>query len=186
MKKALIIAAHPDDEVLGCGGLIAKYNNLGCIFKVIFISEGSSCRYEDFQCSDAEIAIKTRTKLALKSLNFLGIDNVEFNNLPCGRLDQIPIIKINKIIEKSIKEFKPDSIFTHSPYDANNDHKIIFNSALMATRPGALNAISRLLTFEILSSSEWSFLQTFKPNFFEVITEDDLKKKINGSKHLFY
>jgi LmbE family N-acetylglucosaminyl deacetylase len=177
MKRALIIAAHPDDEVLGCGGLISKYQPFGVAFKIIFIGEGSTCRFLEPQCEASMMAIKQRTASVARAMNVLGIQDFEFHNLPCGRLDQVPIISINKIIESAIKSFDPDTVFTHSPSDVNNDHKIVFNSTLMGTRPGAQNHVRRLLSYEVLSSSEWAFVNTFTPNYFEEISEDDLSLK---------
>ena len=178
MKKVLIIAAHPDDEILGCGGLISKYHSRGVIFKIIFIGEGSSARFEDPECEESLMAIKERNSSAIKALKLLKIKDIEFNNLPCGRFDQTPIIVINKIIEKSIRSFEPDTVLTHSPYDANNDHKIVSNATIMATRPGgALNLVKRLMSYEVLSSSEWAYTETFKPNHFEELAEKDIDLK---------
>lgn len=177
MKRVLIVAAHPDDEVLGCGGLISKYQPRGVEFKVIFIGEGSSCRFSDPLCEASTAAIKQRTRAATKAMDILQVQNVEFHDLPCGRLDQVPIISINKIIEEAVCNFDPDTVFTHSLYDANNDHKIVFNSTIMATRPGAQNHVLRLLSYEILSSSEWAFTSTFAPNYFEEISEADISLK---------
>ena len=177
MERALIIAAHPDDEVLGCGGLISKYRRLGISFKVVFVGEGSSCRFDDPNSEESLAAVKQRTESAKKALSFLGVREFEFHDFPCGRLDQVPIISINKIIESSIKQFNPDTVFTHSPNDANNDHKIIFDATIMSTRPGAQNHVFRLMSFEILTSSEWRFTNTFLPNYFEEISERDLDVK---------
>mgnify|MGYP000055850981 FL=1 len=177
MKKILIVAAHPDDEILGCGGLISKYQSRGVIFRILFIGEGSTARFEDVGCKEAKDAIEYRNSLALKALKFLKVKDVEFNNLVCGKFDQVPIIEINKIIEKNIKDFDPDTLLTHSPADANNDHKIVFNATIMATRPGALNHVNKLMSFEVLSSSEWSFTDTFKPNYFEELDEFHLESK---------
>ena len=177
MKRVLIISAHPDDEILGCGGLISKYHSRGVIFKIVFIGEGSSARFEDPECDESLMAIKERNSLAIKALKVLKIKDIEFNNLPCGRFDQTPIIVINKIIEKSIKSFVPDTVLTHSPYDANNDHKIVFNATIMATRPGALNHVKRLMSYEVLSTSEWAYIETFKPNHFEELAEEDVDSK---------
>jgi len=177
MKKVLVIAAHPDDDILGCGGLISKYQSSGVVFKIVFIGEGSTCRFEDPACDEAQIDIEQRNLSASKALKFLKVENIEFNNLPCGRLDQTPIIVINKIIEKAIKDFIPDTLLTHSPYDANNDHKIVFNAAIMATRPGAKNHVKTLMSFEVLSSSEWTFIDTFKPNYFEELDENHIESK---------
>ena len=177
MKRVLVIAAHPDDEILGCGGLISKYQSHGVIFKIVFIGEGSTCRFEDPSCEDGLAAIEQRSASAIKALNCLKIEDIEFNNLPCGRLDQTPIILINKIIEIAINGFMPDTVLTHSPYDANNDHKIVFHSTIMATRPGAQNHVRRLMSYEVLSSSEWAYVDAFIPNYFEELTEQDVEVK---------
>jgi LmbE family N-acetylglucosaminyl deacetylase len=121
--------------------------------------------------------IKERNSSAIRSLKSLGIIDVEFNNLPCGRLDQVPIISINKIIENAINTFLPDTVITHSPYDANNDHKIVFNATIMATRPAAQNVVNKVMSYEVLSSSEWAYVQTFAPNYFEELTEKDVESK---------
>ena len=177
MKRALVIAAHPDDEILGCGGLISKYQSRGVVFKIVFIGEGSTCRFEDLTCEESLMAIKQRNSSAIKALNGIKIEDIEFNNLPCGRFDQTPIIIINKIIEKAIKGFVPDTVFTHSPYDANNDHKIVFDATIMATRPCAQSHVNTLMSYEVLSSSEWAYIDTFKPNYFEELAEEDVESK---------
>jgi LmbE family N-acetylglucosaminyl deacetylase len=177
VKRVLIIAAHPDDEILGCGGLISKYQPEGVKFKILFIGEGSTCRYEDFRCEEGVSDIKERTVSVAKAMTILNIQDFELHDLPCGRLDQIPIIKINKIIENAIRSFEPDTVLTHSPYDANNDHKIVFNSTIMATRPGAQNHVNKLMSYEVLSSSEWAFVNTFTPNYFEELSENNVSLK---------
>jgi LmbE family N-acetylglucosaminyl deacetylase len=183
MKSVLIIAAHPDDEILGCGGLMAKYGLRGVIFKILFIGEGSTCRFEDYISDEGVLAVKQRNSSAIKALNALNVKDIEFNNLPCGRLDQTPIISINKIIEKSIKKFMPDTVLTHSPNDANNDHKIVFNAAVMATRPGAQNHVNTLMSYEVLSSSEWAYVEAFTPNYFEELTEKEVDLKWTALSH---
>ena len=127
---------------------------------------------------EAEEAINQRNNYAKNVMEFIGINNYKFYNLPCGRLDEIPIIKINKIIESNINEFCPDIVFTHSIRDCNNDHKIIYNSTLMATRPLPNSKIISLYSYEIQSSSEWNFENQFQPNYFISLDEVDLKMKI--------
>ena len=177
MKRVLVIAAHPDDEVLGCGATISKYSRQGAQFMVLFIAEGSSCRYADPACADSVTAINARTQQSMNALALLGVKDFQFNDLPCGRLDQVPIIEINKSIEQAIRVFNPDTVFTHSAHDANNDHRIVCRSSIMATRPSALNQVARLLSYEVLSSSEWAFGEPFAPNIFEQIEEQDLALK---------
>ena len=121
-QRILIIAAHPDDEVLGCGGLLNKVSNKSEV-SILFIGEGSSCRYSDLKSKSIKDDIEERELAARKAAEKFHIYDLEFFNLACGRFDQIPIIEINKIIESKILRFNPDIIFTHDPFDVNNDHK---------------------------------------------------------------
>jgi LmbE family N-acetylglucosaminyl deacetylase len=177
MKRVLIIAAHPDDESLGCGATISKYSRRGADFMVLFIAEGSSCRYESPACAGSKDAIAQRTHQAINALSLLGVKDYQFNDLPCGRLDQVPIIEINQIIERAVIKFNPDTVLTHSDLDANNDHRIVHRSTIMATRPSAENRVARLLSYEVLSSSEWAYGEAFLPTSFEQIEEHDLVLK---------
>lgn len=180
LERLLIIAAHPDDELLGCGGSIIKYLQDEVEIKILFLGEGSTCRYDDPNCAEALDAIKNRNSWAVDALTMIGIRDYEFHNLPCGRFDQTPIILINKIIENVIKEFRPDTIFTHSDGDSNNDHRIIHSASVMATRPCGDHIVGRLFCYEVLSSSEWSYTSTFEPNYFVSLSEDQVKLKWNA------
>ena len=180
-KKELIIVAHPDDEVLGCGGYLSKFKNRKN-FKIIFIGEGTSCRYSknEFQNPIKKEIIK-RQNQSIQSLKYLGIKNFKYYNLPCGRFDQIDIIEINKIIEKEINLFKPETIFTHSHDDCNNDHRIVNRSVMMSTRPVYKNKfLKNIITFEVISSTEWNFENQFSPNYFEKISDKNVKDKIKA------
>lgn len=180
MKRVLVIAAHPDDEVIGCGATISKYSRVGVDFMVLFIAEGSSCRHVSSTCVDSISDITVRTNQAMNALAVLGVKNHVFTDLPCGRLDQVPIIEINKIIERAVRDFNPDTVLTHSALDANNDHRIVSRATIMATRPCSENRVQRLLSYEVLSSSEWAFGETFTPTSFEKIEEQDLIIKWNA------
>lgn len=179
MNRVLIVCAHPDDDVLGCGGIMSKYSKAGVVFRVIFIAEGSSCRFKQADLGKQIISdtINERNAFGIKALQLLGVDDYYFYNLPCGRLDTIPLIDINKIIEKEIKNFKPDTIFTHSENDMNNDHCIVYKSTLIAARPISKDIVSSIYSFEVLSSSEWRFTESFEPNYFEGLTEMDVLNK---------
>jgi LmbE family N-acetylglucosaminyl deacetylase len=174
MKRVLVIAAHPDDEVLGCGATIAKYSRRGVHFMVLFIAEGSSCRYADPCCAESVAAIEARNQHSANAMALLGVKDYHFKNFPCGRLDQVPIIEINKSIEYAIGKFNPDTVLTHSALDVNNDHRIVCRATIMATRPATHKRVLRLLSYEVLSSSEWAFDEAFAPNSFEQIEEQDL------------
>jgi len=184
MKKILIIAAHPDDDLLGCGGLMAKYRNKKQ-FSVLFISEGSSCRFleSDLNTIPVQDNIQERAKHAVAALKMLDISRVKFLDFPCGRLDTIPILDINHLIEKEIKSFNPDAVITHSEDDVNNDHKIVNRSVIMATRPSLNRTIKTIMCFEVQSSSEWNLINPFQPNFFEVLEEEDLEMKWEAISH---
>ena len=88
MKKVLITAAHPDDEVLGCGGMVSKFIKQGVNFKVLFVGEGSTCRFDDIVSKEAKNAILERKGYAIQAMKTLGVDDFVFHNLPCGRFDQ--------------------------------------------------------------------------------------------------
>ena len=185
-KKAMVIAAHPDDDVLGCGGTISILARQGVEIRVVFIAEGTTCRWEFPENWDRKLVrdhIKHRNDCGVKAVQALGVDNCVFHNLPCGRLDQEPVIKIGKIIEKEIKTFDPDVIFTHSKKDTNVDHQIVYQATLQATRPGAQNAVDVVLAYEVLSSSEWNFSEPFAPNFFIEISKKDVDNKVAAMLH---
>lgn len=176
--KILVVAAHPDDEVLGCGGLIAKLSSQGGQVRVIFMAEGTSCRYDKPWTNEVEEEIQHRTQCGIEAMKTLKVHDYYFYNIPCGRLDEKPIIEIAKIIEKEIKDYEPTTILTHSRNDVHNDHKVIFKATVQATRPVG-KIVKNLLSFEILSSTEWNYTKLFKPNFFVDITPE-IDVKINA------
>ena len=182
MKKdrILVVAAHPDDDVLGCGGYLFKKSKTSEI-KVVFIAEGSSARYKEGS-EEVKIEIDKRNAYAVEALSVLGVNQYEFYNLPCCRLDQVPVIDIGKIVEKEIDVFGPNIVLTHNSCDVNIDHKLVFQAVLQATRPSAKNFVSKVCCFEILSSTEWKFDQAFKPNLFVELTKKEVQKKIDSLK----
>jgi LmbE family N-acetylglucosaminyl deacetylase len=175
--KTMVLAAHPDDEVLGCGGLIAKLVNQGEQVRVVFIAEGSSCRYNTLT-DEVQKEINFRNKCGIEAMKSLGVNDYYFYNLPCGRLDSEPLIEIAKTIEKEILDYEPTTVLTHSRNDVHNDHKVIFRATVQATRPVG-KIVKNLLSFEVLSSTEWNYAQTFKPNVFIDITST-MDVKINA------
>ena len=185
MNRILILSAHPDDDILGCGGILSKLVEEGKAIKVIFLAEGTSCRYnyDDIKKKIVIQEIEKRNNMGIAALEYLGVREHSFYNIPCGRLDAIPIIEINKIIEKEINIFKPDTIFTHSEDDANNDHKIVLKSTIMATRPIPKQYVKNILSYEVLSSSEWHFTSLFQPNYFVKLEEEHIKKKITALEY---
>lgn len=177
--RVLIVAAHPDDDILGCGGFLSKFRGKA-EFNVLFLCEGSTCRFDNITSPEAQQSILIRNQSARQALSSLGVEKIDFKNLPCGRLDQVPLIEINKIIEDSIKSFSPDAVFTHSLSDSNQDHIKIFRSSVIATRPKVGNSVKTLLSYEVLTSSEWSFSKSFQPNFFVSLSHQNVEDKWNS------
>ena len=182
MDKILVIAAHPDDETLGCGGFLAKYG--GANIRVVFIAEGTSCRFNIDMLNSQTVTnnITERNNFSIEAMSIFGVSDIKFYNYPCGRLDSIPILDINKIIESEIDDFGPKIVLTHSEFDNNNDHRIVYRSTMMATRPGAIKELTKVLSYEVPSSSEWSFSKAFNPNIFEVLERKHIEKKWKALK----
>ena len=170
IKRLLVVAAHPDDEVLGCAGTIARVKDLGGCVRVLVMGEGSSARFtiEDIEKKSKliEVAKQSRKENFYAAMKFLQVDEAEIWAGICGRFDTQPLIDFAKKVEEVILEFEPDTLMTHSAVDVNNDHQIINKSVLIATRPTPGSLVKTVLFFEILSSSEWRFQEIFTPSVF--------------------
>lgn len=179
-SKILVVVAHPDDEVLGCGGFIDQLIKLRKKIKIIFLAEGTSCRFDN-QINEKKLLklIKTRESYAKAALKILNVKDYEFYDLKCGSLNSYPLVKINKIIENEINKFKPDTILTHNLHDCNMDHTVVHKSVMIASRPIPKTTVKNVLCFEIPSSTEWNFENPFNPNFF-VDIENNIERKIKA------
>lgn len=177
MKKILVIAAHPDDEVLGMGGTIIKMVNMNCEVNVLIVTDGSSSQYRDEV--DLQKIIDDKKKETLACARKLGVKNVYYGNLPDMKLDCTPHIVINKEIEKLVERLQPDTIFTHFWGDVNVDHQQVYKSTLVAVRPVMGQVVKELYCYRVPSSTEWTPCKAdtmFVPNVFVDIKEEaDLK-----------
>lgn len=176
--RILVVAAHPDDEVLGCGGTVSKAIEAGAEVAVIFLGEGISARFPLGQYESDEFRIQTAVRLkgACKAMEILGITNFEFGNRLCGQFDTYPLISIVKDIERKMQQFKPQLLFTHNPSEVNIDHRISYEAVEIACRPTRDFIATQIYTFEIPCSGSWTFESTFKPNVFVDITQQWEKK----------
>jgi LmbE family N-acetylglucosaminyl deacetylase len=179
-KRVLIVAAHPDDEVLGCGGLIAKYRAKEVDVRVIFLAEGVTSRYDTEELSADHVLIERdrRNSNAIKALKILSVDPSEIftSTRNCCRFDQILQLDLVKEIEQHISEWSPTHLYTHSPDDVNIDHRITYQAVLAASRPIASSTLLEIYSFEVLSSTEWNTLKPFKANtFVDISSYIDLK-----------
>ncbi len=187
MKRILIIAAHPDDEILGCGGYIINQVKLGNEVKVLYLSEGVTARFskKELKSSKAITDIKIRKKMAescAKYLKFQIIDFLDHNNLRMQRLDLLDLVKV---INKYINKIKPDIILCNHSGDLNTDHRIAFEATFTALRPFTIKKkFFEFLTYEVVSSTNWSnknIGKKFSPNYYLEITKYiDIKKKALG------
>ncbi len=170
-KNILVVAAHPDDEVLGCGGTIARLAAEGNEVHIAILGEGITSRYEDRKKADKNEldALKDKAKNASE---ILGASKLILESLPDNRFDTIPLLDIVHILEKVIEEAGPEIIFTHASSDLNIDHNITHRAVLTAARPIEGSGIRELYAFEVPSSTEWASGQfgEFKPDTFYDIT----------------
>jgi len=177
----LVIAAHPDDEVLGCGGSIAKWTENGESVHVLIMATGVTSRDGVENLKDKLRLLEESAKLSCK---ILGVKSLKILKFPDNRMDSEDRLDVIKAIELEIALLKPHTVVTHFKGDLNIDHQIVSESVLTACRPQAGFSVRRLLAFEIGSSTEWqspSFNIPFQPNFFEDITST-LSTKIKALK----
>lgn len=178
MQKVLVIAAHPDDEVLGCGGTAARLNKEGYEIATLILGEGISSRDDIRDIKKREKNILELKGEAKKANTILGIREVFFHDFPDNRFDTVPFLDIVKVIEKIKNQVKPDIIFTHYEKDLNIDHQIIYKAVITATRPIKEETVKEIYSFEIPSSTEWSYPLSFSPSMFYDISETiDVKLK---------
>lgn len=173
-KTVLIFAAHPDDDILGCGGTIAKFVKQGLKIHVVFLSEGESSREGILNIDNL---IKERKQNAKKALKILGCTSIEFLDFPDNRLDSIDLLNVVKKVEYYIDIYKPSTVLTHYAYDLNIDHQVTHKAVVTACRPQPSCPVKELLFFEIPSSTEWNLSNAFMPNYYVDISETLFLKK---------
>ena len=171
--KVLTIAAHPDDELLGCAGTVNRMVNNGCDAWALILSTGINSRSAAGESNEDEI---NRLRInARKSANIIGYKDIFFENYDDNRMDNYNLLDIIKTIESYVKKLKPQLIFTHHPSDVNIDHGIVNRAVITATRPIKDTVVKKIYTFETLSSTEWAFGQLgddFSPDTFVDIKEN--------------
>ena len=178
MENILIIAAHPDDEILGCGGTIVRLNKEGYKITTLILGEGISSRDDVRDIKKREKNILELKEEAKRANAILGVREVFFHDFPDNRFDTVPFLDLIKVIEKIKNQIKPEIIFTHYEKDLNIDHQITYKAVITATRPLEEETVKEIYSFEIPSSTEWSYPLSFSPNMFYDISETiDVKIK---------
>lgn len=178
-KKILVFAAHPDDEILGCGAILLKYKKSGAKIFVVILGEGVTSRK-----NAKPEELKKLHKDAEKANKIIGVDMLFLENLPDNRFDSVDMLDVVRLTEKYIDKFKPDMIFTHNETDLNIDHQITHRAVLTACRPQPGFKFPDIYTFEIPSSTEWggySRHNIFIPNLYIDIS-GELDAKLRAFK----
>ena len=171
-EPVLVVAAHPDDEVLGCGATMARLAAEGQPVHIAILGEGITSR-SSRDDSGAELLRRLHQQAEAAALK-IGAKDVVLFKLPDNRLDTLPMLEIAKLIEGLIQKLRPAVIYTHHPGDLNLDHGIVHRAVLIATRPVLGHPVRQILTFEVPSSTEWAFQKiepVFRPNVFVEVSK---------------
>ena len=175
MKIVLVVAAHSDDEVLGCAGTIAKHVASGDKVHGLFMTDGISSRH----VANHKVVERERQNSAQKAAEILGTTSIQILNFPDNKMDSVPLLDITQVIEEIILKIQPEIIYTHHVGDLNVDHQITSKAVMTACRPQPNFCVKEIYSFEILSSTEWqiSGYLPFTPNVFIDISDYiDVKK----------
>jgi LmbE family N-acetylglucosaminyl deacetylase len=162
-KSVLVVAAHADDEALGCGGTIARHATSGDQVHVVFVADGVMSR---LNAGTDELA--RRQKATEQACEILGIRSTTFLGLPDNRLDSLSLLDIVQPLEAIIARLAPELVYTHHYGDLNIDHRQTHHAVMTACRPLPDTTVREILAFEVMSSTEWSSLglAPFLPNLF--------------------
>jgi N-acetylglucosamine malate deacetylase 1 len=178
VSRVLVFAAHPDDEVLGMGGTIAVHVERGDDVRVVVVTDGSSTQYP----GDSETRLRKEEE-ALRAAAELGVMDYVHLDLPDMRLDTLAHVDVNKVVEEHVADFTAERVYTPHP-DVNLDHRALFDSVAVATRPVPGQSVRCLLTYAPTSSTEWTPapLNWFVPNWF-VDIGGTIEKKVAAFSH---
>lgn len=179
-RSILVVAAHPDDEILGCGGTIAKLVNEGALVRVAFLADGVFSR--EIQDDARKMELKKRRESAKDACEIIGAKSVFFGDFSDNQMDGVALIEVVRVIENLVAEFQPDTIFTHHAGDLNIDHRRVHEAVVTACRPQRNHPVRLVLCFEVPSSTEWQFpgsAPAFVPNWFVDISST-LERKLTA------
>lgn len=173
-NRVLVIAAHADDEALGCAGTIAKHLAEADYVNVIFMTNGVSSREDSNKNNE-----KVRNSAMDKAMQSLEVSHYQCFDFPDNKMDSTPLLNVVKSIEAVINECQPNIIYTHFAHDLNIDHRVTHQAVMTACRPMISSSVEKILSFEVLSSTEWqsSSSPSFKPQYIVDISKYWQKKK---------
>ncbi|MCR8913702.1 PIG-L family deacetylase [Marinobacter panjinensis] len=150
-KIVLVVAAHTDDEALGCGGTIARHVAQGDTVYAVFLADGVTSRPD---ASPEELA--ERNEAATKAHQILGIKKSYMVGFPDNRMDSLPLLDVVQKLEAVLAKINPSIVYTHNHTDLNIDHRITHQAVMTACRPVPGASVKEIYAFEVLSATEWN------------------------------
>lgn len=155
MSVALVVAAHPDDEVLGCGGTIARLASEGWAVHVHIVAEGSTSRDDVRDTTKHGGVLEGLRRAGEEACKILGAASLTMSGMPDNRMDGVDLLDIVKMVDNDVARLKPDLVLTHHAGDVNIDHRIVHDAVIAACRPQPGHCVKEVLFFEVASSTEW-------------------------------
>ena len=180
--KYLIVAAHPDDEVLGCGASISKWTQMGNEVHIIIVAEGATSRDFIRDTTKRKNDLNKLKKSAQNASKIMGVKSLNFLGFPDNRMDSVDLLDVIKPIENYIFDYQPDCLVTHHYGDLNIDHQIIHKAVITACRPQPNFCVKRIMSFEVPSSTDYQIsnhVNSFYPNWYEDVS-DFMKFKLSA------
>jgi LmbE family N-acetylglucosaminyl deacetylase len=167
-RRVAVVAAHPDDEVLGCGGTIARHAAEGDEVHVLIVAEGATSRGVVRDRAASGDALSQLAASARRANQLLGTAELELLEFPDNRLDGVDLLDVVKAVESFFDKCKPQTVYTHWPSDLNVDHRVVSEAVQTACRPIPKSTQEQILFFEVPSSTEWRLGAggRFEPNHF--------------------
>ncbi|MGD0026259.1 MAG: PIG-L deacetylase family protein [Xanthobacteraceae bacterium] len=178
--RVLVVASHPDDEILGVGGTLARHAAEGATVDVLIMAEGATSR--DVKRDPAARAgeLSALQDAARRAATILGLRPPRFGGLPDNRMDSLDLLDVIKLVEAMVAELRPNVVYTHHAHDLNIDHRITHEAVLTACRPLPGSGVSAIYAYETVSSTEWAVAGGgFQPNHFVDVTAQ-LDRKIEA------
>jgi len=151
-RSVLLVAAHSDDEALGCGGTLARHARDGDQVHLIFLTDGVGARKQSTKDEDAEY----RGAACEKAAGILGVASVKQFSFPDNQMDGVPLIAIVQKIEEYATELCPQIVYTHHAGDLNVDHQLCNRAVLTAFRPSPGQTVRSIYSFEVPSATGWN------------------------------
>ena len=164
-RAVLVIAAHPDDEILGCGGALARHAAGGDTVHVLIVAEGATSRDAlPRPGGKGGGADRPQDRRLARSIHAIGAEEPRLLGLPDNRLDALPLLDVIKPIEAVVEAVAPEIVYTHHAGDLNVDHRIVHQATVTACRPLPDSPVRAIYAFETVSSTEWQTAgETFRP-----------------------